>query len=59
VSLIVAIAQASYAFAPAAFGVIRELTVAGTESGAATPFFAVAALVQVLAIGAFLAGRSR
>jgi MFS family permease len=54
VSLIVAISQAAYAFAPAAFGVIREL--AGAD-GAATPFFAAAALIQVLAIAAFLVGR--
>lgn len=59
VSLIVAVAQGAYAFAPAAFGVIRELAPAGADSGAATPFFAAAALVQVLAIGVFLAGRGR
>lgn len=53
VSLIVAISQASYAFAPAAFGLIRELAPAGTA------FFAATALVQALAIGAFLAGRRR
>jgi hypothetical protein len=61
VPLIVAIGQAAYAFAPATFGVIRELTARGHAIGAgpATPFFAAAALVQVLAIGAFLAGRRR
>jgi hypothetical protein len=61
VSLVVATGQAAYAFAPAAFGLIRELTPHGSEvgAGAATPFFAAAALVQLLAIGAFLAGRGR
>lgn len=53
VSLIVAISQAAYAFAPAAFGLIRELA----PDGAA--FFAAAALVQGLAIATFLAGRDR
>jgi Major Facilitator Superfamily len=57
VPLIVAIAQGTYAFAPAAFGLIRELGPADAESGAAMPFFAAAALVQILAIGVFLAGR--
>jgi hypothetical protein len=58
VSLIVAIAQAAYAFAPAGFGLIRELAPAA-NGGAALPFFAAAALVQALAIGVFLAGRGR
>jgi MFS family permease len=52
VALIVGIGQGTYAFAPAAFGLIRELT-----PHAAPIFFAVAALVQALAICAFLAGR--
>jgi uncharacterized membrane protein len=61
VSLIVAIAQAAYAFAPAAFGLIRELApgATGVASGAAPNLFVAAALVQGLAIGAFLAGRRR
>ena len=50
VALIVAIAQGAYAFAPAAFGLVRELA-----PGAAV--FAVAILFQSLAIAAFLAGR--
>jgi hypothetical protein len=58
VSLILAIAQAAYAFAPAAFGLIREF-VPAANAGAALPFFAAAALVQALAIGVFLAGRGR
>jgi MFS family permease len=50
VALIVAMAQGAYAFAPAAFGLVRELA-----PGAAV--FAVAILFQALAIAAFLAGR--
>ena len=60
VALIVAIATGSYAFAPAAFGLIRELTrVPGSTTEPATAFFVATALVQVLAIGAFLTGRRR
>ena len=55
VALIVGISQAGYAFAPAAFGLIRELAPA---AGAATVFVA-AALLQGLAIAAFLMGRRR
>lgn len=57
VPLIVAMAQAGYAFAPAAFGLIRELTASDAHAGAAPMLFAAAALVQGLAIAAFLAGR--
>src|SRR5262249_7814017 len=58
VALIVGIAQGVYAFAPAAFGLAREIT--GLGAGlAGTPVFVVAALVQGLAIYAFLAGRKR
>lgn len=53
VSLIVAISQGAYAFAPAVFGLIRELAPGGAA------FFAAAALVQGLAIATFLAGRGR
>ena len=61
VALIVAIAQGGYAFAPAAFGLIREFAphAAGMEPGAAPWLFAAAALLQAFAIGAFLAGRRR
>jgi hypothetical protein len=61
VALIVAIAQGAYAFAPATFGLVRELapTVSDAPAGAAPGVFAVAALFQALAIAAFLAGRSR
>ena len=57
VSLIVAISQAGYAFAPAAFGAVRALgsgTSAGVET--ATWFFVAAAAIQVAAIAAFAAG---
>jgi Major Facilitator Superfamily len=62
VPLIVAMAQATYAFAPAIFGIIRELT---AESGAAADklpdaapsLFIAAAAIQLLAIIIFLLGR--
>jgi hypothetical protein len=54
VPLIVALGQATYAFAPAAFGALRALSPA-----AATGVFAAAAIVQVVAIAAFLGGRRR
>ncbi len=60
-ALIVGIAQGGYAIAPAIFGLIREFSVAssGVASGAAPALFAGAALLQALAIIAFLAGRRR
>lgn len=57
VALIVAISQAAYAFAPVAFGVVREIASSGT--GAAPLVFAAAALIQGMAIVAFLGGRRR
>jgi hypothetical protein len=59
VSLNVAISQATYAFAPASFGLIREFAPqAGVVAGAAAPYLFVAtALLQALALAAFLAGR--
>jgi hypothetical protein len=59
VALIVGISQATYAFAPALFGLIREYAPAAAAPGAAPYLFAAAALAQTLAIGAFLAGRVR
>jgi MFS family permease len=58
VALIVGLAQGAFAFAPAAFGLIRTLAPASAPSEAPT-FYAAAALVQGLAIMAFLAGRRR
>jgi hypothetical protein len=52
VALVVAIGQATYAFAPAAFGLIRELS-----AGEGAYVFAAAALAYALAGGALLAGR--
>ncbi len=61
VPMIVAIAQASYAFAPAVFGLIRAYGPAiGSIQGSAAPgVFITAALMQCLAIGALLVGRHR
>ncbi len=62
-ALMIAIAQCGYAFAPAFFGLIREFAVpaagdaVGSAPGAALALFAAAALVQALAVAAFLAGR--
>jgi MFS family permease len=55
VALIVAIGQASYAFAPAAFGLIRELS----APGASPLFFSAAAVVQGLAVCLFFVGRRK
>src|SRR5262245_16631507 len=58
-SLIVAIAQGSYAFAPAFFGLVRTLdsSATGIAIGEAPGVFAAAALLQVLAFAALLSGR--
>lgn len=59
VGLIVGISQGGYAFAPALFGLIRALAPHATDAapGSAPLVFVAAALVQGLAIAAFLAGR--
>lgn len=54
VPLIVAMAQATYAFAPAAFGLIREAWPA-----AIWPILLAAALIKVLAIAAFVSVRRK
>ena len=62
VALIVGISQAGYAFAPAVFGLVREFAAPATDvaaAGAAPWVFAAAALIQGLAIAAFLFGRRR
>lgn len=58
-ALIVAIAQGGYAIAPLFFGMIREFVPPATHaaSGEAPALYLAAAIVQSLAIGAFLAGR--
>ena len=59
VSLIVASAQAAYAFAPATFGVIRDLLPAtGLTTNGGIGVFVFAAIVQALAVATFFAGRS-
>ena len=58
VPLIIAIAQASYAFAPAAFGALRSLSPAQAPFPAIGVFVA-AIVIQVLAAATFLAGRRR
>jgi MFS family permease len=59
VPLVIAIAQASYAFAPGAFGLVRQFTVAEPAVAAAPYVFATAAAIQALAILTFLSGRPR
>lgn len=61
VALAVAIGQATYAFAPLTFGLVRAVfaTPAEAATGAAPQVFVAAALVQALAIAAFLLGRRR
>lgn len=61
VSLIVAGAQTTYAFAPAGFAAIQAFTpdVFGISSDNAVPFFASAALFQALAIVCMLFGTRR
>lgn len=56
VALIVAVGQAGYAFAPAAFGALRALS---EPAGGGTAVFAATAAIQALAIAVFLAGRRR
>jgi hypothetical protein len=59
VALIVALAQATYAFAPAAFGLLLSVAaVNGARIGnGTTPFFLVLMAVQCIAILCFLMGR--
>src|SRR5258706_2033636 len=60
IALIVATAQAAYAFAPAIFGALRTVPLAPAAApGEAPIFFFAAALVQAIAIGCLLAGRRR
>lgn len=59
VALVVGIGQAVFAFGPATFGLIRELSapMEGASSGAAPWVFIAAAVLQGLAIAAMLLGR--
>jgi Major Facilitator Superfamily len=54
VALVIAVAQGAYAFAPASFSLIREFSPSASGDAA---FYGAVALVQALAIVAFLAGR--
>lgn len=61
VGLVVGMAQATYAFAPATFGLIRELApqLSMASTGAAPYVFLAAVLVQGMAIACLLGGRLR
>jgi hypothetical protein len=60
VALVVAISQAAYAFAPASFGLIRDLSDhVAVHPGTAPAVFVTAALIQGLAASVFLIGRAR
>jgi len=54
VAWVTAASQAGYAFAPAAFGLLREWGTAGGQGGL---LFVAAGLIQLAAAGAMLAGR--
>lgn len=57
VALTIAVAQGCYAFAPAAFAFARELAPGAGANGLAPHVFGAAALIEVAAIAALLAGR--
>jgi MFS family permease len=60
VALVTALSQASFAFAPAAFGALRDLGQAvglASYDSSAPLLFGAAALVQILAAGAAMVGR--
>jgi uncharacterized membrane protein len=60
VALMVAVGQAFYAFAPAAYGLVREWTLAAPgASGEAPLVFGLTAVFFGLAIATYLAGRRR
>ncbi len=58
-ALVTALGQAAYAFAPAAFGLARDLLPppAGAPEGAAPALFLAAAALQAAAAAVLLAGR--
>jgi hypothetical protein len=57
VPLIVAIGQATYAFAPAAFGLLRAGEATGSVAGSGWTLFSGAAAVQIAAAVCFLSAR--
>lgn len=54
VALVTAVAQGTYAFAPATFGVLRDMT-----GGSGAAVFLVAIAIQALAAACYLTGRNR
>jgi hypothetical protein len=56
VALVTAVSQATFAFAPAAFGMLREVG-PGADGSGAPLLFAAAALVQLLSAGGMMLGR--
>jgi hypothetical protein len=61
VALIVAISQATYAFAPAAFGILRKMSdwTVDAPTGYGPYLFIGAAILQLAAIGVLFSGRRR
>ncbi|HYM04906.1 MAG TPA: MFS transporter [Stellaceae bacterium] len=59
VALTTAISQATYAFAPAAFGVLRGVAQTGGETGAAPWLFGAAAAAQFLGAMVYVCGKQR
>lgn len=59
VALVTTVSQAGYAFAPAAFGLLRAAGGEAAMAGGAPLLFAMAALIQLLSAGALLLGRAR
>lgn len=57
VGLVTAISQAGYAFAPAAFGLLRDLSSTGLSINEGALLFATTAIVQLASAGALLLGR--
>lgn len=59
IALCTAISQATFAFAPAAFGALREWTPTAVGSESLLIFFTTAAAIQLIAAAAYLSGRRR
>jgi len=57
VAWMVALSQATYAFAPAAFGLLRDLAAGPTPVAVVLLFFLTTAMIQALAISMLLVGR--
>jgi hypothetical protein len=59
IALSTAVSQATFAFAPAAFGTLREVTAVAGGGESLLLFFSMAAAVQLVAAAAYLLGRRR